>query len=137
MLLENDIKNLDKHEIPFIFWNPSDHKLPFKVLSTKVSAFSSEKIMSKKHMSQAHKMLDSNKLFVSIPRKGLIFVCREDLKPDDYSYFLKLHQFIVMDNKNENEFLCEDIFLVENGEISNVLSIEQLSEYLIKLDKDK
>jgi len=134
ILLENDIKNLDKHDIPFEFWNPLDDTLPFKMLSTKISAFSSEKIMSKKHMSEAHKMLDSDKLFVSIPRKGLIFICKKDLKQEDLDYFFKLHQFIVMDNNNKHEFLCEDLFVVENGEISGVLELKELSKSLIELN---
>ena len=132
MLEENAIKNFDNHEEPFIFWEPTDGSYPFKILSTKISAFSSEKILSKKHMMEAHKMLGSDKLLVSIPRKGLIFICRKDLSEKDENSFLQLHHFIVLDTKSKYELLCEDVFIVEDGEITTVIKFKELSDSLLK-----
>jgi len=130
MLQENGERNLDDFNIPFTFWNPTDEDLDYKVLSCGVSFFASEKVMSKKHMLEAHTMLDSDELLVSIPRKGLIFVCDKNITEEHYAHFLNMHASIVLQENDELEFLCEDIFIVKNGEIDSVLHVHQLSEHL-------
>ncbi|WP_158977987.1 hypothetical protein [Cellulophaga sp. L1A9] len=122
--------NLDALEIPFVDWNYSDSKLNFKVLSCPITQFSSEKILSKKHLQEAHEKLAADELLVSIPRKGLIFVCSKNISDEDYGNFLNMHAGIVLQENEDLEFLCEDIFVVKNGEIENCIGIPQLSEIL-------
>lgn len=130
---EQSQNNLDEHELPFVFWNSTEKSYDFKVLSAAITFFSSEKIMSRKHMLEAHKMLDSDEIYVSIPRKGLIFSVSKNITEDQLNQFFKLHYFIVMDDKKEKEgfeLLCEDIFVVKDGEIDSFLLMEELSSLL-------
>ncbi|WP_010664994.1 hypothetical protein [Marinilabilia salmonicolor] len=135
MLLEIGQRNFDNFEVPFEFWNPTDKNLEYKVLSCKMSFFASQKIMSKKHMLEAHKLLNADELLVSIPRRELIFVCDKNVGKDHYTHFLNMHSYFVLQENEELEFLCEDIFVVKNGEIYAVLEITQLSEILINKNR--
>jgi len=132
MLQEAGQRNFDNLEVPFEFWNPTDKNLEYKVLSCNMSFFASQKILSKKHMLEAHKLLNADELLVSIPRRELIFVCDKNVAKDHYAHFLNMHSYFVLHENEELEFLCEDIFVVKNGEIYGVLEITQLSEFLIK-----
>lgn len=130
MLAGNGQRNLDNFKMPFEFWNPTDENLEYRVLSCKKSFFASEKIMSKKHMLEANKLLNTDELLVSIPRRELIFVCNKNIDKAHYSHFLNMHAYMVLQENEDLEFLCEDIFIVKNGEIDEVLEIPQLSEKL-------
>ncbi len=44
--------------------------------------------------------------------------------------FINLHAGIVLKEDNEMEILCEDIFVVKNGEIDSVMYLNKLSEKL-------
>ncbi|WP_077401021.1 hypothetical protein [Cellulophaga omnivescoria] len=135
---EEDYKKLDKHslanldnlELPFMYWDFTDEKSDYEILSTRITPFSSEKILSRKHMLEAHKMLNSNELLVSIPRKGLIYVCSYLLDTQHINQFMDIHAYMILTNKQNCELLCEDLFVVKNGEISNVLGLSQLSDKL-------
>lgn len=131
-LAEKGQENLDNYDLPpFVFWNSVEKSYDFKILSTPMSFFASEKIISKKHMLEAHKLLDAEELYVSIPRRGLIFICSKDLTSSQYEDFLEMHYFLIINDKQKDlELLCEDIFVVKDGEIEGSLSVEQLSEYL-------
>ncbi len=131
-LVEHAEKNIEKLDFTFQDWNPSDEKFSFKILSASISFFTSELIMSKKHMLLAHKLLNSKELFVSIPRRGLIFICDKNLNEEDYMAFLNMHAYLVLKEDEKTELLCEDVFVLENGEITNVLEMHQLSEILQK-----
>ncbi len=133
-LEKNGRQNFDNFEVPFEFWNPTDEDLEYKVLSCRVSFFASEKIRSKKHMLEAHKLLNSKELLVSIPRKGLIFVCDKNIEEEHYIHFLNMHAYMVLQENEDLEFLCEDIFVVENGEIEGTLHIQQLSDKLNEIN---
>lgn len=122
--------NLDQFKLPFVFWSMSDKELEFKILSTKISAFAPSIIMSKKHMNEAHKMLDSNKILVSIPREGVILICSHNLDKAHINEFIKVHFGIVLKEDSEMDILCEDIFVVENGEIESMLYVNKLSDIL-------
>ena len=124
--------NFDDFEVPFIPWNPTDDALNYQVLSCKISFLSSEKVLSKKHMDEAHKLLNAEELLVSIPRKGLIFVCSRDLSEEDYNHFLHLHASIVLQENNELELLCEDLFVFKDGKMEGSFELKQLSEILLK-----
>ena len=127
--------NFDDFEKPFIDWSIADRELNFRILSCGVSYFSSQKIMSKKHMLEAHKMLDADELLVSIPRRGLIFVCDRNLSQEDYSTFLNIHGSIVMQD-NELEYLCEDLFILKEGELSGSIRVQELTDMLNQKYKD-
>ncbi len=130
MVFENGERNFDNFELPFEFWNPIDKKLDYKVLSCKPSLFASQKIMSKKHMLEAHKLLNTDELLVSIPRMGAIFVCDKKVSKEHRSDFFNQHAYIVLEESIKKEVLCEDIFVVKNGEIDSVFEFTQLSEAL-------
>jgi len=132
VLTKNADKNIEKLEIDLIYWHPSDIKYKFDILSTKVSFFSSEIIMSKKHMNKAHEMLNSRELLVSIPRRGLIFICDSNIQTEQKEKFVQLHSHIVLNNSTKYDLLCEDIFIVKNGEISMVWKLPALSDLLRK-----
>ena len=128
------LKNLDNRQLqPWKFWNPSDSKLEFQILSADVSVFTSERILSKTHMLEAHKILESKSLVVSIPRRGLIFVCKKGLQPQFFNEFVAVHAATLMDNKVDMDILCEDLFIVENGEVTATLPAHNLSEALFEM----
>ncbi|TVZ08075.1 hypothetical protein JM80_0559 [Cellulophaga sp. RHA_52] len=135
---EKDFKKLDKHsitnldnlELPFMYWDFTDEKNEYDILSARITPLSSEKILSRKHMLEAHKMLNSNELLVSIPRKGLIYVCSYLLDTKHIYQFIDIHTYMILTNKQNCELLCEDLFVVKNGEISNVIGLSQLSDKL-------
>lgn len=130
MLDKHSLINLDNLELPFVFWDFSDEKIEYDILSVKIAALASEKILSKKHMLEAHKMLNSKELLVSIPRKGHIFVCSNLLDKEHIAHFMNLHAYAILSDKHNLEVLCEDLFVVEEGEIVNVMGITQLSDVL-------
>ncbi|PKB42428.1 hypothetical protein AX016_0595 [Cellulophaga sp. RHA19] len=130
MFDKHSLINLDNLELPFVFWDFSDEKIEYDILSVKIAALASEKILSKKHMLEAHKMLNSNELLVSIPRKGLIFVCSNLLDKEHITHFMNLHAYAILSDKQGFEVLCEDLFVVEEGEVVNVMGITQLSDVL-------
>jgi len=113
MLYDHGQQNLDNFKMPFEYWNPTDENLAYSVLSCSVSFFASQKIMSKKHMLEAHKMLNADELFVSIPRRELIFVCDKNMDEEHTTHFLNLHAYMVLQDNTDLEFLCEDIFVVK------------------------
>ena len=129
---EHGLKNLDTLELPFEFWDFSDKTIEYDVLSTPISVLASEKILSKKHMLEAHKMLNSTELLVSIPRKGLIFVCSNLLDKKYIKHFMNLHAYAIVSEKYQDEVLCEDLFVLKEGEITNIMGITQLSDILRK-----
>ncbi len=130
LLVEHAENNIQELDISFQYWNPTDKDLNFSVLSAPITFFTSELIMSKKHMLTAHQKLNTEELFVSIPRRGLIFICDRNLNDEDYKTFLNMHSYAVLKGDAEDELLCEDVFVVENGEITNVLAMHQLSGIL-------
>lgn len=132
LLVEHGENNIEQLDIAFEYWNPTDENFKFSIVSAPITFFSSELIMSKKHMLNAHEMLNSKELFVSIPRRGLIFICDKNLNKEDYMTFLNMHAYVLLKEDEEAELLCEDIFVVENGEITSVLEMHQLSDILKK-----
>ncbi len=130
MLLESGERNLDNLELPFEFWNPTDEELEYKILSCRISFFASQKIMCRKHMLEAHRILNADELLVSIPRRGLIFVCDRNIAKEHYEDFLNIHAYTVLQENEELEFLCEDVFVIKDGEIEGVLKNINLSKAL-------
>lgn len=124
--------NFDRLEIPFHFWNGTGMTLNFKVLSCPISNSSTSKIISKKHMLEAHKMLNTDKLLVSIPLHDVIFVCKKDLSEEDFKMFFAIHYYALSNNKNQSNILCEDSFIVKNGEIEGAFEYPDISEELLK-----
>lgn len=124
--------NFDKLDLPFSLWNETGQKLDYKILSCPISPSSTSKILSKKHMLEAHKMLGTDELFVSIPLSDVIFVVRQDLNDDNFSHFLAIHNYIMLDKANKSKILCEDLFVIKDGEISGILPFEQISKELLK-----
>jgi hypothetical protein len=131
-MIKSSEKNIEKLKTALIFWNPTDTKYKFKILSAGMSTFSSELILSEKHMNQAHKMLNSKELFVSIPRRGLIFICDRNIENEHVATFVGLHSHIVLDNTSDLDLLCEDIFVLENGKIEAVWEQKKLSNILME-----
>lgn len=130
MLADNGQKNLDNLEPNFEFLNPIDGEPDYKILSLKVSFLTSESILSKKHMLKAHKMLNTNELMVSIPRRGIISICDYNLEPKNFKDFLNMHVYMVKNNKDNLELLCEDIFTIKNNEIDGVLELNYILDVL-------
>ena len=126
--------NFDKLALPFSFWNETGEKLHYKILSCPISPSSTSKILSKKHMIEAHEMLNTDELLVSIPLSDVIFVCKSDLNDDDLNHFMAIHSCILLDKNNKPNILCEDLFVVTNGEITAVHEFQDISEELLKTE---
>ncbi len=125
-------KQFESFDQSFIFWDLEDAKLEFKVLSSKLSIFSPTKLISPKHMKEAHQLLDAEEIVVSIPKDELILVCDYNISEEHLDQFVKMHAGIFLQAVENGDALCEDLFLLKEGEISAVKSYEQLSEIALK-----
>lgn len=104
----------DEVDIPFEVSKTLDNK----VLTASGNDFSSEKILSKKHMLKAHKLLDAEELIVSIPRRRCTMITSKHVENNIIDQFLALHQHAWNDDSFGNPPISKHLFIVQNGKIT-------------------
>ncbi len=115
------LKCLDKSEIKFEFHPEYKNK----ILVSQGSLFTCEAILSKKHMLKAHALLNSETIQVAIPRRGMMMICSDDASQEQKKDFMNLHMYFWIKDDEGPEPLCDDIFILKNGEIDGILYLNQ------------
>jgi len=96
--------------------------LKSKVITSSGNDFSCEKVLSKNHMMQAHKLLNSNELFVSIARRRCMFITSKNVEPEIRTAFIKLHENTWSEENTNNAPVFNGIIVVVNGEIVDFIA---------------
>lgn len=112
-VIKSAFENLESHKTEF---TPAA-ALNNLVLTASGTDFSSERILSTTHMQAAHKQLNSDELWVSIPRRRCMMVVSKHTSENILNQFLQLHLHAWKDDSYGNAPISPDLFLVKNGEI--------------------
>lgn len=96
-----------------------------RVLTASGSFFSSEAILSKKHMQAAHDMLNAEQLLISIARRTVLTVADRAASDEVITKFIHLHNYTWDDDSFDNAPITNMLFVVEGGEIVGVIPMEQ------------
>jgi len=112
-VVNNAYENLDNMEVEFDLSETLDNY----VATASGRSFSSEAILSKKHMMQAHEVLDAKELYVSIPRRTGLMVISKDAPKEIMNKFLYLHSYAWNDDSYGNAPIVKDLFIVEDGTV--------------------
>jgi len=119
-LIEQAYANIDAMHLEFTLIE----KLDNQVLTASGKAFSSEAILSKKHMMEAHRILNSKELFVSIPRRTCLMVTSRDVSDSIFSKFTYLHSVAWHESDYGNAPITNMIFVVKDGVTIGTITAE-------------
>ena len=87
--------------------------------------FSSEKILDAEFMLEAHQILKAEELLVSIPRRRCMMVTSQAAPDKIINAFFHFHNDAWNDDSYGNAPITNMIFVVKNGVIEGVISIER------------
>lgn len=96
-----------------------------RVLLASGQDFSSEKILCKSHMLKAHELLQSDELFVSIPRRRCMMITSRHEDNELLNTFIALHQNAWEDDTYGNAPITDALFVVKNGEIDGIIPLNK------------
>jgi len=109
--------NLDELKMDFNFEKEFDNK----ALSSSGSLFSIERVLSYKHMRIAHDFLESEELFVSIPRRGNMLIIPKNSDTDMINMFLHVHKHNWNDTTYDNTRIANILFYVKSGNMEGIV----------------
>lgn len=116
-LYQSALLNLSNTEWTHHYFDDTDY-----ILMIDNFFFATELILLKEQMLKIHRILESDKIFVAVPRRGLLLACPDGLNDEEKHTFTSLVGYIHSDEKfDENQVLAKDIFYFENGEIVGML----------------
>lgn len=122
--LQNTVKNayinLDAMEVEFTLSDALDNQ----VIIASGKPFSSEAILSKKHMLRAHEILKAKQLIVSIPRRTGLMAVSHDAPKEILDKFMYLHSLAWNDASYGNAPIVNSLFVLEAGELVGVIPFE-------------
>lgn len=120
--LENAVRyayeNLDAMPVTFELYESFDNKL----VKAMGEPLSSEIILSVKHMLKIHEVLDAKQLMVSIPKRGRFMAISREAPQQLLNKFACIHNHTWEDDGYDDVPLTDLFFVVENGEIVDVLT---------------
>lgn len=87
--------------------------------------FSSEKILSKPFLDSLHKRFDSDQIIVSIPRRTIFYAMAGNAAPHYVDMFINAHKYTFDDDSFGNAPITDHIFIVKDGEIENILNVNE------------
>jgi len=120
-ILEEAYKNLEEAPAEF---EMSEHS-GGKMLTGSGNDFSAEKILSKNHMLKAHKLLESDELLVSIPRRRCMMITSKSVNEKALNIFVGLHNHTWQDDSYGNAPIMNALFVVINGEINGLIPLDR------------
>ncbi len=120
-LWQDAYRNLESYPQDFE-WSP---EYEGKILSASGQGFSSEKILCINHMMKAHELLNSNELFVSIPRRSFMLITSRHADENLLNHFLGLHNHTWRNRQDKNQYLLNALVVVIDGQIDGFLSLEK------------
>lgn len=118
-ILEEAYSNLEKIEQEYEI----SSELNGKILFASGHDFSSEKILCRSHMMKAHELLNSDELFVSIPRRRCMMITSKHANKELLGTFVELHKNAWSDDSYGNAPIIDAVFVVKEGEIEGILSL--------------
>lgn len=113
--------NLENFKTDFKYVEQLDNK----VITSNGFDFSCEKIFSKAHMQKAHKMLGSNEILVSIPRRSIMMIMAKNQSREMLETFIGMHQNIWKKDTYGLSPIANMLFNVKDGAITNHISLEK------------
>lgn len=129
-LTQNNLEGKDQNEmIKEAYHNLENYKQEFEIISVLNGKFlfaagqdfSSEKMLCKSHMMKAHKLLNSDELLVSIPRRRTLMVTSRKADKNILKLFAGTHKNAWEDTSNGNAPIVDALFAVKNGDIDEIL----------------
>ncbi|UTV29906.1 hypothetical protein [Photobacterium atrarenae] len=119
-VVNNAYSNLENMDVVF---TPSQ-VLDNKVLTASGKLFSSEAILSKKHMLKAHKILNAKQMLVSIPRRTGLMAISRDAPKEILNKFIYLHSHAWNDASYGNAPIANVLFVLEGGDIVGIIPMD-------------
>jgi len=119
-VVRNAYSNLENMEVEFTPAKSLDNK----VLTASGKPFSSEAILSKKHMLKAHEILNAKQILVSIPRRTGLMAVSKDAPKKILNKFVYLHSHAWNDASYGNAPVANVLFVLEAGEIVGVIPMD-------------
>jgi uncharacterized protein YtpQ (UPF0354 family) len=121
-IINEAYENLKQFEVTFEY--SETQKGNFLSLSGK--DFCSEKILLKDFMLEAHTILNTDELLVSIPRRRCMMIVDYKSPKDTLSAFLYMHNDAWKDDSYGNPPITDLLFHLKDGEILRVLPLTRL-----------
>ncbi|EJL6622947.1 hypothetical protein NMS65_003524, partial [Vibrio cholerae] len=119
-VVNNAYSNLESMDVVFTLSRVLDNK----VLTASGKPFSSEAILSKKHMLKAHEILNAKQMLVSIPRRTGLMAVSRDAPKEILNQFMYLHSHAWNDASYGNAPIANVLFLLEGGEIVAIIPMD-------------
>ncbi|WP_271785180.1 hypothetical protein [Aquimarina algiphila] len=113
--------NIEKLELKYATQKVFDHK----VIGFQRHTFTCEKILDQNFMIHIQKELNADSILVSIPRRSKMLICDQGAEETIKSKFMNFHYATYLSDEEDIEQICEDIFVIKNGEIEGVLYMNQ------------
>jgi hypothetical protein len=120
-ILKEAYENLENFNTEFEY----SKALNNKVLTSSGLDFSSERILSRNHMLKAHKMLDSDELLVTIPRRRCMMVVSKKSEKELLNTFVGLHQNAWEDDSYGNAPIANILFVIKDGNIVGTFPMDK------------
>ncbi len=118
-LYDRAFKNLEElDEIEYKLLADYDNKLAL----ASSHEFTSETILSQKHMLRLHKLLGSNDILVSVVRRGFLLACSKNESEKVKNTFVNYSMY-VRKMPVETELLTTDIFGLRNGTVQGFIPV--------------
>ncbi|MGB3466748.1 MAG: DUF1444 family protein [Cyclobacteriaceae bacterium] len=118
-VVDNANANLKNYKAQLTY----SEKLDKQVLFGSGEDFSSEKILVREYMQQAHKMLDAEEVIVSIPRRRCMMVVNRDNK-QLIKTFLDLHLRAWHEDDYGNAPITKLLFILKDGDIQGTYDLD-------------
>ena len=115
-------ENIDNYHQEFEISN----KYNGRILFASGQDFSSEKILCKEHMLKAHKLLNSEELYVSIPRRRCMMIMSTKESDELLQVFATLHKKAWLDNSYGNAPILDAFFRIREGEIFDMIPLYKM-----------
>jgi hypothetical protein len=119
-ILQESQDNIDNFQSQF----EVSKKLEGYVLTASGSDFSSEKILCKAFMLEAHKLLKADEIIVSIPRRRCMMITSKNAPKEILDMFVLLHQDAWVDESYGNAPIANMFFVLRNGEMENIIPLD-------------
>lgn len=116
----NAYRNIDAVDFEFSYTEALDNH----GITGGGTAFSSELLLSPKHMQKAHELLNAKQFLVSIPKRTEFLAVPRDAPKEVLGKFNYFHKMSWLDESNGNAPITQYIFVVEDSKVVEVLTLQ-------------
>lgn len=111
------LANLAALDYPWELGDP--HPFPFAASSGK--EFSAERLLDKRAMIECQRLLGSDRIIVSAPRRTCLIATRDGLPDDQMNLFVRLVLYTYHDDSYGHAPISPALFVLEDGAIKSVM----------------